>query len=452
MLGIYLSLNNYKGSAELDNLHASLSAIKSILRFNRKNLLFAIQGDSTADNDNEWWNIFLKDFIAKYPEWNFYRRKWDDTSQSYGEIVNQVEGDNGYKYALITSEGSNQVISTPDSPSLDVVGDIEITCKVALNNWKPSATTCILEKWSVGAQRSYMLVINATSGTISLYWSDDGTNINNIDSTVAPTVNNGEALYLKVTFDVDNGAGGKTAKFYQSDDGEVWTQIGANVIQAGTTSIYAGTNLVRLGSYSSGTTWHLNGKLYTVTVRDGIDGTPVLMFDAGMHYAGTTLQDLLGLTYTLVNNVTMVGGMSLQALNGCVSGQIASYATARIATMIPSEADLNFLNYCHNEGSNIDYTDYKALLDALRTAYPRMGICCCTQNQQNTTEVNFLQHGIRNSQISKYAGVTNSILIDFFVECLNYGILEITSVDNVHPSATGHRIWANYALRIFKNV
>jgi hypothetical protein len=451
MLGLGLSLNIFKGCVNLKYLHANLSAIKSILKFNRKNLLFAIQGDSTADNDDEWWNTFIKDYISKYPEWNYYRRKWNHANQSYGEIVNQVEGNNGYKYARITSDGGNQVISTPDNNDLDVVGDIEISCKISLDNWKPSTTTCILEKWTIAGQRSYMLLINATSGTISLYWSDDGTNIFNIDSAVAPTVTNGEDLYLKITFDVDNGSGGKSANFYQSSNGDTWTQIGGTVTQAGTTSIFAGTNLVRLGSYSNGTSWHLNGKLYTVTIKDGIDGTHVLMFDAAMHYTGTTLKDLLGLTYTLVNGVTMIGGMSLQGLNGCITGQIASYATARIANMIPVEADLNFINYAHNEGAEIDYTDYKTLIDALRAAYPRMGIVCCTQNQQNITEPNYLTHGIRNSQISKYAGVTNSILIDFFKECLNYEILEITSGDNVHPSENGHRIWANYALRVFKN-
>ncbi|RQV93685.1 MAG: SGNH/GDSL hydrolase family protein [Calditrichaeota bacterium] len=450
MLGI--GLNNNEGSVEVEYLHPNLSAVESILKFNRKNLVFTMQGDSTSDGDSDWWNLFLKDFIAKYPEWNYYRRKWNDTTQSYGEAVNQVEGSNGYKYAAITSTGGNQVISTPDSASLDIVGDIEISCKIALDTWKPAATTCILEKWTVAGQRSYMFLINATSGTLSLYWSNDGTTINNIDSTTAPTVTNWQDLYLKVTFDVDNGAGGKTAKFYQSTNGETWTQIGADVIQAGTTSIFAGTTAIRLGSYSGGTNWHLNGKLYTVTVKDGIDGTTVLMFDAAMHYIGTTLTDLLGLTYTIVGSITMAGGLSLQGLNGSVSGQIASYATARIADMIPTEPDLNFINYAHNEGSETDYTDYKDLLDALRAAYPRMGIVCCTQNQQNTTQTYFLQHGIRNSQVSKYAGVANCVLIDFFTECLNYAILDITSEDNVHPSAAGYRIWANYAMEIFRNV
>lgn len=449
-----IGLSRYltKGKKTTTSLHSALSAVKSALKFNKKNLLFAIQGDSTGNNDNEWWILFLKEFIKKYPAYNLYRRLWDDTSKSYGEVVGLSQGSSGYKYAGITSTGANQVISTPDSASLDITGDIEITALVALDNWKPTATTCIVEKWTTAGQRSYMLLVNATSGTIDLYWSNDGTTVNNIASTTAPTVANGSLLYIKVTFDVNNGAGGCTAKFYQSSDGETWTQIGTDVTQAGTTSIFAGTNLVRLGSYAGGSTWHLEGKLYTCTIRNGIGGTPVLMFDAGMHYNGTTLQDLLGLTYTAVGAVSFTGGNSLQALNGCVSGQIASYATTNIATLIPSEPDLNFLNYCHNEGTNVDYTDYKTLLDALRTKYPRMGIVCSTQNQQNTTEVGYIQHGIRNSQVAKYAGVTNSVLIDFFTKTLDYAILDITSGDNVHPSANGHALWSALAQEIFKGV
>lgn len=449
----YSESTSEEGSVEeMEYLHPSLSAIKSILKFNRKSLLFNMLGDSTSDGDTDWWNLFLNDFIVKYPLWNLYLRKWDDASQSYGEIVNQVEGSEGYKYARITNEGSNQVISTPHSASLAITGDIEISCKVSLDNWKPTTATCILEKWSVDTARSYMLIINATTGIISLYWSNDGTTINNIPSTAAPTVENGQDLYLKVTFDVDNGAGGKTAKFYQSSDGETWTQIGSDVTRAGTTNIYAGTNLVRLGSYGIGTLWHLNGKLYTATIRDGINGTPVLMYDSAMHYYSTTLKDLLGLTYTIHNDITMIGGMSLQALNASVSGENAAYGTARIADMLPSEADLIFVNYCHNEGSDVDYAEYKTLLDALKASYPRMGVVCCTQNQQNITTVYFLQHGIRNAQISKYAGITNSVLIDFFTESLNYEISEITGEDNVHPSADGYRKWADFASEVFENV
>ena len=297
-----------------------------------------------------------------------------------------------------------------------------------------------------------MVLVNATSGKLSLYWSPNGTTLNAIDSSAAPVVENGETIYLKITLDVDNGSSQAEVKFYQSSDGENWTQIGNTQTQAGVTSIFAGTNVLRIGSYSNGTLWHLNGNLYTLTIRNGIDGNPVAMYDSGMHYIGVTLKDLLGLTYTLVGDIEMVGGLSLQVLNGSVSGQIASYATAILSDMILQEPDLNFINYCHNEGSNIDYSDYKDLLDAIRTAYPRAGIVCCTQNQQNITEDYYLQHGIRNSQISKYAGVLSCVLIDFFVKSLTYEILEITSEDNVHPSADGHRIWADYASEVFENV
>lgn len=107
-----------------------------------------------------------------------------------------------------------------------------------------------------------------TSGAarLRLRWSADGTfdAANTVTATDdVPAVLVGQTVWLRVTFDVDNGASGKTARFYYStDDVEdstdvtTWTQTGADVTSAGTTSVFDGTDPVSVGGRSGSAATH----------------------------------------------------------------------------------------------------------------------------------------------------------------------------------------------------
>jgi hypothetical protein len=86
---------------------------------------------------------------------------------------------------------------------------------------------------------------------------------------------NGEYKYLRFTLDVDNGAGGHDVKFYTSDDGLNWPQLGATKTGAGITSVYDNTSPVRVGQYSTGDGHNVPGKVRWMELRDGIDGALV---------------------------------------------------------------------------------------------------------------------------------------------------------------------------------
>lgn len=183
--------------------------------------------------------------------------------------------------ALYLPGTSGNYVSTPDAAGLDVTGDIDIRIKAALDDWTPAANTALVAKYIFGTNnRSYQLRVN-TTGTLSLVWSTDGTSgtVVTATSTVAPTVNDGEFLWVRATLDVDNGASGKDVKFYTSTDGWVWTQLGTTVTTAGTTSIFASTAPLEVGASENGTNTLLAGKVARWTVLSGIEGTPVASGD-----------------------------------------------------------------------------------------------------------------------------------------------------------------------------
>jgi hypothetical protein len=193
------------------------------------------------------------------------------------------------------------LISIPDSAVLDITGDIDIRCKIACDDWTPAAAMYILSKYATGGNLSYVLQVN-TAGTFTLTWSANGSTSISATSTVANTITDGAVKWVRATLDVDNGASGNDVKFYTSDDGVTYTQLGATVTTAGVTSIYAGTSEVALGQRN---TYDANasfvGKYYRAQILNGIDGTKVLDVDTSVIGSGsaTSFSALTGQTCTI---------------------------------------------------------------------------------------------------------------------------------------------------------
>jgi hypothetical protein len=168
-----------------------------------------------------------------------------------------------------------------------------------LDDWTPSATQLILSKLNnTGDQRSYTVNIR-TTGVVRLSWSTDGAGTVNADSTVAPTVADGAALWVRATLDVDNGASGYDVKFFTSSDGVTWTQLGTTVTGVGVTSIFASTTAVRLGQDFGSTV--MAGKVHRAQILNGIGGTPVLDVDTSLVGSGaaTSFTARTGQTVTI---------------------------------------------------------------------------------------------------------------------------------------------------------
>lgn len=219
---------------------------------------------------------------------------------------------------MLSPGASGDYASTPDSVVASVTGDIDIRVKVALDDWTPAAISTLLAKSTATAdQRSYALSVK-TDGTLQLQTSPTGTAAALVTSasTVAPTVANGAALWVRVTLDVDDGAGGNVVKFYTSSDGTTWTQLGTTVTNAGTTSIYDSTTAVEIGSRDAGTTQVSAGKFYVAQVYSG--AVKKLEFAAADAPAGVTsiIGFATGEVWTINGAATLVGSSVASRTNG----------------------------------------------------------------------------------------------------------------------------------------
>lgn len=191
-------------------------------------------------------------------------------------------------------------IQTDDKASLDITGDIDLRIEIDPEVWNLGSVGHMLaSKYTLaGNQRSWAWSVQA-NGRMRLYWSADGnnafTNGTYADSTVRVPATG--RIALRVTLDVNNGAAGRTITFYTSDSiTGTWTQLGAQVIQAGTTSIFSGSSKVSVGAFVDSVTVAFPftndpvagyllpfvGRIHRFQIYNGIAGTLV----ADMNPAG----------------------------------------------------------------------------------------------------------------------------------------------------------------------
>ena len=158
--------------------------------------------------------------------------------------------------------------STPDSAAVSITGDIDIRVKVALDDWTPAAHARLVYKRDGTA--AYDFYILATSGIPGFYWGSSQ------DATAAPGFADGSNHWLRVTRSASTG----TAKFYTSDDGVTWAQLGADVAGA-PGSLNDTADVVMIGA-EGGVSSMLAGKVYYAELRNGINGPIVAKFDASL--------------------------------------------------------------------------------------------------------------------------------------------------------------------------
>ena len=186
---------------------------------------------------------------------------------------------------LVLARGGNGNLIANDSVGTSITGDIDVRVDLELlddgdpgADWKwPTAGFDLASKWFPGTLSWAFLLL---AGVPHVRWSANGTAGLSANATTALAGPDKGRRALRFTLDVDNGAAGRTARFYQAPTiAGPWTQIGTDVVQAGTTSIFDSTANNRLGAAAQADawTWGRSGPVvvYDYQIRNGINGTLV---------------------------------------------------------------------------------------------------------------------------------------------------------------------------------
>ena len=179
---------------------------------------------------------------------------------------------------FFTLDGTLDLLLTVDKAALDIVGDLEIIALIAPDDRTPATDVSVVSKDPAG-DRAYRLDWT-TGGRIRLNWYDGTSSQSETSPVLGGT--DGDDIWIRVTLDVDNGAGGRDTTWYDSADppntdpgSVIWNQLGSVDTTAGVTSIQLSTGDLVIGNRASGGSGDFAGKVYVVWLYDGIGGTRV---------------------------------------------------------------------------------------------------------------------------------------------------------------------------------
>ncbi|MFB7867002.1 hypothetical protein [Streptomyces sp. NPDC056069] len=195
--------------------------------------------------------------------------------------------------------------TTPDTAALDITGDIDVRIEAEFD-WSALQTQILIGKWdTTGNQRSWML--HMQQGNLTFRWSATGS-ASSFAGAAMPALP--RRCALRATLDVDNGAGGSTARLYWATTlAGPWTQFGGDLVGVGVTSLFNSSAPLSIAPNTLTITppWlPAAGRVYRAEVRSGIAGSAVASPDFRALAEGTTsFADSTGKTWT-VNSTAKV--------------------------------------------------------------------------------------------------------------------------------------------------
>lgn len=215
-------------------------------------------------------------------------------------------------------DGTDDYAETPDHADLDVTGDIDVRCAVALTEWAPGDRPegqSLVSKWNNGGltgEKSYLFRVR-DDGFLQLFYTSDGsTQPATLTATEAVPAEAGDLLLVRATFDVSVRAMNYYTKeasapeaFTKLRENTGWTKLGNTVSDSGETSIHAGTAPLWIGAHDS-VNGPADGDFYGAIVLDGIDSIEVTNPNFSDAVVGSTeVTDETGKTYTLKNGAVI---------------------------------------------------------------------------------------------------------------------------------------------------
>ena len=219
---------------------------------------------------------------------------------SGGELFN-VSAGQGPAYLLLGGIAGDY-LSTPDSTALDITDSIDIRACIAPDDWTPTSVQTITGKWEASGQFSYLFLLR-TNGQLRFLGSNSGTATQAANSSVSTGFAGGSLHWVRVTC----SPAANEAIFYTSEDGEVWAQLGTTQTIV-LTLLNNSTSPLEIGANQLGTSDPFAGKIYTVQIYNGINGTLAAEFSGALTSAQT------GEAYTLHGDAALITDPELDGL------------------------------------------------------------------------------------------------------------------------------------------
>ena len=171
-------------------------------------------------------------------------------------------------------------LTTSGTPFDVLNGKITFIFQVAPADWTKDYQ-CLISRRASDPNNSFDLLLVGQASRkprLSLYIYNDGTIANryNVNSAEFPVAGvDGQPMWMACTYEHDNGAAGRTARFFSSPDGVTWTIVGTAQILAGVFPAKVGTATpVQVGTIGSGT-FTFNGRFMRAIVNNGVGAAGV---------------------------------------------------------------------------------------------------------------------------------------------------------------------------------
>lgn len=185
-------------------------------------------------------------------------------------------------------------ITSPDSVLNSPTGDVDIRVCCKPSSVNPSGNqSFIAKRLPDGNAGSWSFRMNPGGFIDFPFWNSlSGVTIPNSGGSGGANNNFGligiianQVIWLRVTLDVDNGAGGNTTRFYYSFDGLTWNTMGTAQVNVGVADIGDFANQLVIGGTAG---QEFAGTIYYAEVRNGIDGPVVARFDSSQVQGAST--------------------------------------------------------------------------------------------------------------------------------------------------------------------
>ena len=202
-------------------------------------------------------------------------------------------------------DGANA--STPNTADLNVPGDLDVRIRVEPDQWAGDTVTdaqVLVAKQNGSSNRSWSFQIFPRSHLVADYTTPSGSTASSLAS--ATQAFGLRPVWVGFTITIDNGAGGKTIRYYRSEDVTPPADITAWEAMGSQTSLFGGilplsvsTADVEIGTFNAGLP-DFRGRVLAAEIRAGINGTVVAAPDFTAQSPGvTSFVDSTGKTWSV---------------------------------------------------------------------------------------------------------------------------------------------------------